>query len=372
MLKLNILLVRGFQYSTLFIGAGYALLALSLYSCSADPLIQQGSLQPEESTPDMHYSIVFVIHGDGDYLYFDTSGNEHQADEKYLAEAKKVAQENPLAEVFIFHQRPRKNFLFLFPLEDGEFYYYRKGQLIANELYWRDQEHSYFYTEAELYRQFRTSDQRKKMSVFLYCGHEIPEFGGAGYDESYPDRMFTIQDFANGLKDFTKDSTRIDLLILSTCYGGTPYTIDVLGSFAPTIIASPDNLHLSYFDLNLLKRLDLSLQDGEVSAFAKRFAQESFARLTRDVQTSVSVAVYDVERVKEFLHLVRGTYLDQLITLKKERKDFQVDIGHCDCADIRAYVLPTMSKGVDIFFRPARFGRSKYKKIHSGWECWKE
>ena len=73
------------------------------------------------------YSIVCVIHGDGDYLYHDTDGNEYAADEEALAAAKRVAQQNPHAEVFIFHQRPRRHFLFLFPLRDGEFYYYRNG-----------------------------------------------------------------------------------------------------------------------------------------------------------------------------------------------------------------------------------------------------
>jgi hypothetical protein len=47
-------------------------------------------------------------------------------------------------------------------------------------------------------------------------------------------------------------------------------------------------------------------------------------------------------------------------------------VEHCDCADIPAYVLPTMKEGVDVFYRPARFGRSKEKQNHSGWECWKE
>ena len=243
----------------------------------------------------VHYSILFIIHGDGDYLYHDTAGNEYIADEEALADAKRVAQENPLAEVFIFHQKSRSHFLFFFPLRDGEFYYYRNGRLIANELYWRDQKQSNFDLEVELYRRFRANNQREVVSMFLYFGHEIPEFGGAGYDASYPDRTFTVRDLASGIEGFTSDFTKFDLLVLSTCYGGTPYTIGTLGSYARTIIASPDNLHLSYFDLNSLESLEVSLQDGDIPAFANRFARQSFDRLTGDIQTTVSVAVYDVQ-----------------------------------------------------------------------------
>lgn len=328
--------------------------------------------QAAEDTVDLHYSIVCVIHGDGDYLYHDTSGNEYKADEEALAGAKRIAQQNPMAEVFIFHQKPRRYFLFFFPLRDGEFYYYRKGQLIANESYWRDQDQSYFDSEVGFYRRFHAENQRKKMSVFLYCGHEIPEFGGAGYDASYPDRMFTIHDLAKGLKNLTGNSARIDLMILSTCYGGTPYTIGALGSFTRTIIASPDNLHLSYLDLHSLERLDISMQNGDVPAFANRFARQSFDRLTRDIETTVSVAVYDVERVQKFIRSVNRIYSNKLVTLKGRTQSSLAAIEHCDCADLPAYLQSTMSDGVNVFYRPARFGRLKYKKNHSGWECWKE
>jgi hypothetical protein len=356
----------------LYVSIGCAAITMFLSSCSDNLPVQREAQQVEEGVPATQYSIVCVIHGDGDYLYHDTSGNEYKADEEALAGAKRVAQQNPHTEVFIFHQRPRRHFLFFFPLRDGEFYYYRNGRLIANELYWRDQEQSHFDPEVELYRRFRADNQREMVSLFLYCGHEIPEVGGAGYDASYPDRTFTVHDFAGGLKEFTRDSTRFDLIVLSTCFGGTPYTIGVLGSFARYIIASPDNLHLSYFDLRSLERLDLSLRDGDVPAFAKRFAHQAFDRLTRDIQTAVSVAVYDVDRVQEFLHSIHGDYDHMLTTLKGETQASLATIEHCDCADLPAYVLPMMNEGVDVFYRPARFGRSKHKQNHSGWECWRE
>ena len=132
--------VRYAAYLVLLVSSSCAALTVLLSSCSADLVTRPEHLQAEEGVPAAAYSIVCVIHGDGDYRYHDTSGNEYKADEEALAGAKRIAQRNPRAEVFIFHQRPKRHFLFVFPRRDGEFYYYRNGRLISNELYWRDQQ----------------------------------------------------------------------------------------------------------------------------------------------------------------------------------------------------------------------------------------
>ncbi len=365
-------LVKSALCQRIFLFVGCAALIMFLSSCSAGVQVQQEFQKVGYDTIAVKFSIVFIIHGDGDYLYHDTAGKEYIADEEVLASAKKVAENNPLAEVFIFHQKPGSHFLFFFPLRDGKFFYYKNGQLIANELYWRDQELSNLGTEVEFYKSFLDESQQERVNMFLYFGHEIPEFDGAGYDASYPDRTFNVHDLASGMKGFTTDSTKFDLLVLSTCYGGTPYTIGTLGPYARTIIASPDNLHLSYFDLSYLESLDLGLQDGDVTAFADRFAHQSFDRLTRDIQTAVSVAVYDIDSVQEYLHSVYPTYENTLDTLSEKTQAVLTTNEHCDCADIPEYVLPTMDRGVNVFYRPALFGKSKSKQNHSGWECWED
>ncbi|MDZ7767340.1 MAG: clostripain-related cysteine peptidase [Melioribacteraceae bacterium] len=268
MLHRNRQIIRGVTYSDFINKCICAALLIFSVSCSSDFSIQNETLLTEES----EYSLVFIIHGDGNYFYHDTNGNEYKADEVTLEKAKKIAQQNLNAEVFIFHQKPERNFLLFFPLKDGEFYYYRNGQLLANETYWRDQEVSNFDFEAGIYNSFSASNQHEMLKMFLYFGHEIPELGGVGYDESYPDRAFNIKHLASGLNSLTSDSTKFDLMILSTCFGGTPYTIRTLTPYAKYIIASPENLHLSYFDLDLLERLDFNLHDRDIHAFAKRFA----------------------------------------------------------------------------------------------------
>ncbi len=352
----------------LFVSICCGALTLFLSSCGTSYSVQYET-QRVEDTLTVEYSIICIIHGDGDYLYHDTSGHEFKADEEALSKAERIAQQNPRAEIFIFHQKPRRHFLFFFPLHDGEVYYYRNGRLSANELYWRDQEQSRFDPEMGLYRRFRTNNQYKAVRLFLYYGHEIPEYGGAGYDESCPDRTFTVQDLAGGIKGFTSDSVRFDLIVLSTCFNGTPYTINILAPYTRTIIASPDNLHLSYFDLLLFERLDLSLRDGDVPAFAKRLALQAFNRLTRDIQTAVSVVVYDMDRVQGYLNSINSVYTNRMAILNGQASEL---VEHCDCAEEPEYVQPWMSEGVDVFYRPARFGRSKHKQNHSGWECWRE
>jgi hypothetical protein len=343
-------------------------LVLFLFSCSSIPLTKQALYLEEQNALPLSYSMIFIIHGDGDYVYHDTQGNERRADEMALIGATKVAMLNPQAEVFIFHEKPRKQALLFIPIPDGKFYYFRHGQLLAKESYWRNQGSARFDPEVELYHRFYTGDQSQSMRLFLYFGHEIPEFEGAGYDESYSDWTFTIHHFAEGLKRFTPDSSKVDLLVLSTCFNGTPYSISALAPYARTIVASPDNLHLSYFDLQSFERLDIGLRGGDVAAFSKKFAQQAFDGLTKDIQTAVTVAVYDVHGVQGFLNNVDSVYDHALATLKGLPAG---SIEHCDCAEDSTYVLPGMNEGVDIFYRPPQFGRSKHIQEHSGWECWR-
>jgi hypothetical protein len=205
------------------------------------------------------------------------------------------------------------------------------------------------------------------MKMFLYFGHEIPEFDGKGYDASYRDRTFAVDDLVDGLRGITHDSIKFDLVVLSTCFNGTPYTIAALAPYARYIVASPGNLHLSYFDLQPFEALDVGLRNGDIFSFSKEFAHQAFNRLTNDIQTEITVAVYDVDRVQGFLKSVGSVYSHALMTLMET---VPKSIERCDCAEDPAYVRPAMSEGIELFYRPARFGRSRHKLGHSGWECY--
>ena len=350
------------------VGLACVALALFLFSCSSIPPAHRTTPPGDEGGLSPRYSIVCIIHGDGGYLYHDAHGDAHRADEVTLAKAKTVAERNTQAEVFIFHERRRRHLLLFLPRRDGTFYYYRNGRLLAEESYWRDQGELRFDTEIELYDRFRAEGSPDPMRLFLYFGHEIPEIGGAGYDASYKNRTFTVGDLADGLRRITRDSTKVDLVVLSTCFSGTPRAIAAVAPYARYVIASPDNLHLSYFDLRPFERLDIGLREGDVSGFANTFARHAFDRLTEDVQTAVTVVVYDVDRVRGFLYSADSIYGRALITMKGRTP---ASIERCDCAEDSAYALPGMNEGMAVFYRPSRFGRLKHKESHSGWECWR-
>lgn len=310
--------------------------------------------------------MVFIIHGDGGYLFHDPDGNRFRADEEALSGALMVAQRNTQAEVFIFHEKRRRHFLLIFPRRDGEFYHYRNGQLLARETYWRDRGQSRFDPELTLFNRYRSQETSSRTRLFLYFGHEIPEIDGKGYDASYHDRAFTVNDLADGLNRLTQDSTKFDLVVLSTCFNGTPNTVATLAPYARYIMASPSNLHLSYFDLRPFQALDEVLRDGDVAALATKCARASYDRLTADIQTEITVAVYDIDRVQGYVNSVDSIYNHALASLLS---DSGTSFEHCDCAEDSLFVRPDMGEGVDILFRSARFGRSAKKSSHSGWEC---
>lgn len=341
-------------------------LGFFIQSCSSHP-----SLSPERSSGQgsdlpTAYEVVFIIHGDGSYLFHDPDGNRFRADEEALSGAMMVAQQNTRAEVFIFHEKRRRHVLFLFPRHDGVFYHYRNGQLLAHEPYWRDQGQSRFDPELTLYNRFRTLSTSSPTLLFLYFGHEIPELAGKGYDASYHDREFTVDDLAEGLNRLRPDSTKFDLVVLSTCYNGTPGTVATLAPYARYIMASPGNLHLSYIDLRPFQSLNEDLRDGDVAAFAAKCARASFDRLAEDIQTEITVAVYDIDQVQGYVNSVDSIYDHTLASLESTS---ETTMEHCDCAEDSLFVRPAMSQGVDILFRSARFGRSAKKSSHSGWEC---
>ena len=347
-------------------GARCLALGLLFCSCSSAPPIPLDPSPALESALPIDYTVVFVIHGDGGYGFHDSEGREYKADVEVLAGAKQVAERNSQAEVFIFHEKRRTHTLLFFPRSDGEFFYYRSGRLIAQESYWRDHGESRFDPVVDLFDRFYVAGQPRRARFFLYFGHEIPEVGGKGYDASYRNWTFTVHDLADGLSRITGDSIKFDLVALSSCFGGTPHTISALTPQARYIIASPGNLHLSYLDVQPFETLDVGLRAGDVSDFAKDVARQSYVRLTTELQTEITVAVYDVDRVQGFVSSVDSIY-DYSLTAEEGKAPG--GLVRCDCADDSAYLRPAMSEGVEVFYRPARFGRSAAKLDHSGWEC---
>ena len=343
-----------------------AAFALFLSACGSMSLSFGEKPSTVPPVPLTRFSFVFIIHGDGDYVYHDTRGRARSADWRALRAAVRVARQIPDSEVFIFHQRPARKLLFVIPFPDGEFRYYRDGELETRKRYWRAEGPTRFDAELSLFRETAAEADAKRVTIFLYFGHEISEFDGLGYDASYPERSFNVRDLSAGLKGFTGDTTRFDMIVLSTCFGGTPHTIATLAPYSRTIVASPDNLHLSYFDLRSFGRLEKFDRENDVPGFAHYFARRAFDELTDNVQTAVTVAVYEPERAKNYLQAADSRYRERLSALKDHTPE---SIEYVDCGEDDTYVLPGMSEGVSVLFRSSRFGRAKNKLNHSGWQC---
>ena len=343
----------------LFSGIG----CLLLLACSSTSPTRHTTPCQETNAVIPDYSLVFIIHGDGDYLWHDEYGQAHHADKDALAQASRVALNNPRAEAFIFYQKPRNRKMVFFAQPDGAFYYYRNGQLCRQQSYNRRRGPSRFSPEAALYQQIHLP-AGNQVRLFIYLGHEIPLYNGLGYDASMKNRSCTLQDIGAGLKQLTQDSTRMDIAILSTCYSGTPPAVAAVAPYSRYIIASPENLHLSYFNLSSMEHLEQRWRVDAAAAFADSFAQKAFERLTVTVQTAVSVAVYDADRVAKYTIAVDSLY-------RKAFLQKPLPMVRCDCAEEPDFFMPNMGDGVKVYYRAARFGRNKLKNTHSGWECWK-
>lgn len=346
----------------------FLLTLLAMVSCASARASGTGAgRMAGEPEAAVRVSLVFFIHGDGDYLYHDDAGRALRADEAALSGAQHAAEANPQAEVFIFHEKRKTRAWLFFPKHDGEFFYYRGGVLAAHEEYRRGSHPSQFAYAAGRYRRFRSHGEGDVTTIVLYYGHEIPETGGEGYHASYEDMPFTIDTLAAGLRLMQEGGAPFDIAVVSTCYNGTPRSIAALAPYARYIIASPDNLHLSYFTFHSFALPESAASGATSAALARTMARDAFETLSRTVQTAVSVAVYDAQLVQPYIQTVDSLYARSLEALK-EHPDAVRD--HCDCAQRSGFSAPDMGRGVDIFYRPARFGQKKSAAAHSGWECW--
>ncbi len=305
------------------------------------------------------FSIIFIIHGDADYLYHDTSGTSYYADKEVLDQAFNVAEELDNAEVFIFHQGPASRFLF-FPQDDSHFYYFKNGERVKEDAYRRHKYDSSFSEELKLYEKFRDRD-KDGIKILLYYGHEIPEGNSINqYNITHPEISFNDSLFAKAVKGFSA-GTEFDLVVLSTCNNGTPEMIHLLSPFTKFIIASPENLHLSQMNSSILK--DLNLKNYEPYSFARTFAENAFNILKKNTLTVITISLYDTDSTKPYL---------RSLSKKLRKQQETAALNNCDCSKIGSYRKQGMETGVTVFYKPPVFGKNKNKTVHSGWGCKQE
>lgn len=334
-------------------------------------MMHSGLIASEKAEPqseDIRFSAVYIIHGDANYLYHDSAGRAVDADEKAFQQAQDVGRLSLRGEVFIFFIEPTRKFIF-FRMGSPRFIYFRNGIKMEDVYYTAGKENAIYSEEKKLYDKYAFKadmaggrvDSIKRM--LLYYGHEIPESGGKGYNISDPGREFNISLFAEAVKDFSdarKSGKPLDLIVLSTCNNGTPVIISALMPLSAYIIASPEDLHLSFINSRLISDAG-GLQYADTRKFALALAGDSFELLKNSTTTIVTISVYNTQ--------LTGPFIKRFESVNNSEGSGSANAKIYDCSFSGTFKDMNISYGVDVFYRPPLFGRLKNKERHSGWGC---
>lgn len=325
--------------------------AVLLYGCTST---QQ---TVEESSPEVRYSLVYVIHADANYTYH-VDGNRRKADLDVLNKAIETGRNAKHGEVFIFHQKPENKLMFLIPKKDRDFYHFRNGELAGGRNY--SPKNGGLKAEAEIYNKKRAASAQR--NVFLYFGHEIPTGEPhLVYHQSQAYRQFNTKIFSNDLRLFNE---RFDLTVLSTCNNGNPLMVEALTGMTDYLVASPQNLHLSHLADEPLQRLET---DPDISSeqLADDIAQESFERLSSFLQTAVTAAVYNLDQTEKYISSLARGYQNHLQKIHQN----SLFINNRDCKTLPEFNKSLPQDGVTLYYKAPAFGQRVSAGEHSGWGC---
>ncbi|TVQ06656.1 MAG: hypothetical protein EA359_00850 [Balneolaceae bacterium] len=332
--------------------------------CSSTSEIFREDLTDGKGTAD--YSVIYYIHSDSDYLYHGKEGEPVQGNSKVLDTAFRIAEEAKSGEIFIFFQSPERKILGLFQRRSSRLYHYTNGELTSQVKYRHsDKNENFLTTEARLFDQYRTQSMvDNRQNYFLFYGHEIPDYQGKKYHRTLPDIAVNTWSFSKGIQKFlVTDEQRFDLVVLSTCNNGTPVMAEHLMPFSDVMLASPQNLHLSHIDSDLLGLLESNPGISSIQ-LAHSMADQTYRRLDSETETTITLTVYDFEIVRE-----RKNDLQAFARQYDSLGSMQYFSDNIDCKQVVYFDDETFGEGLTIWFKPARFGRQSLTNTHSGWGC---
>jgi hypothetical protein len=336
---------------------------LGCWGCKSSQTLSPGqSSKMSADTSQIDYTLIYMIHGDANYLYHDEEGKGLQADEQQMKEAVSVAREAKNGEVFIFHLKPEKKVFWLFPKKDRVFLHYRNGILLHKEKYSPQAMSQSFVRESQLYKKYLRNNSSRLF--FLYFGHEIPDENDSNYFRSRPEANFNTEVFVSGLRSFLTREERFDLTVLSTCDNGTPSMVSQIQSVSRYLLASPQNLHLSHLDTHALLNLEQTPK-LPTSSLADSMASNSFDRLSSFIQTAVTISIYDLQEVDNYLDTISDSYSNY----RMDNSGDQTRHENIDCASLPFWDGQKTTKGVTVYYKPPNFGRRAGQTSHSGWGC---
>lgn len=342
----------------------FLFIALILTGCSQAINLTEKS--QTESETEVNYSVIYYIHADSDYLYHTTEGEPVKGNSEVLATAIDIGETARSGEVFIYYQRPEKKLIGLFPLKSSRFHYYKNGKLVKRLKYRHaDKDEIFLTTEVQLMKQFRTRNRGSAhQNYFLYFGHEIPSVKGIVYHRTLPHIEVNAFSLAKGLQNFLlNDEDRYNLVVLSTCNNGTPSMAELLMPFSDAMLASAQNLHLSHFDTDSLNLLESKPEISPIQ-IARSMAQQTFNRMEATIYTTITFSLYNFDEVQSYIRSLSSITLANRVSGRKEQ--FQDNV---DCAENTAFEPELYRRGVETWYKPAKFGRQTGQTSHSGWGC---
>ncbi len=315
----------------------------------------------------INYTIIYYIHADSDYLYHTSDGNPVRNNSAVLETAISVAKGAKNGEVLIFIQRSEKKRLGLFPQNGSRFLGYQNGELFIDMNYRHtNSKEDFLFTEALLSTEFRStyyhSDHK---NYFLYYGHEVPTNGGKGYHQSLKQIEVTINTLSSGLNRFLprEAHNKFDLIALSTCNNGTAEMMSHLMMISHVVLASPQDLHLSHIQSSKMHLLEVEPGIAGLN-LGQAIAEDTFDMLTSTVKTPVTLALYNLSKVKY--------HITSLLLHASEMSRTSIDApnsDNIDCFESEELDISTYKYGVLTWYKSAKFGRNSSKTTHSGWGC---
>lgn len=316
----------------------------------------------------IEYSFVFQIHEDDDHSFRDlNTGKKKHGDKEAYKQAKALALSCKKCEVFIFRDMRKHTFY------SAKVEYFSEGKRKKRIYHKRHKDEKgavFFQKNSKKYKDhYHNPDAPKDTikSFFIYFGHHIPEVEQEDYSKSLHHMKFSLDKLKFRLQQLGAGDAGgylFEGVILSTCQNGTPYTVGKLAKYARYIIASPENLHLSYLDVSPFLALEKA-ERIKTRALMESIVDQSIATFKkRGIETHTVISLYRMSPLRESLSPLVSVYEERLKKNKKSLPNFH------DCSKIKGFEsLQTLKEGVYAKEIEPYFSFVKQDAPSSGWGC---
>jgi hypothetical protein len=308
----------------------------------------------------IEYSFIFQIHEDASYDFHTKKGEKKFGHKEAYKQAKKLAVTCTSCEVFIFREM-KKNISY-----SGKVEYFLNGKRKSRLYHKREQDEK----DLEFFQKHSLNLKQKEQKIktfFTYFGHSIPEATIEGYSHSLPHLKFGIKYLENRLGRLGAggDSGYLfDGIILSSCHNGTPFILNRLVPFARYVIASPENLHLSYLDISPFLEIGKQKDTSTLKLLKKIIdtSMETFEQ--RAIKTFTVLSLYQIQEIKATLAEVSLLYEKNLTEITHFFSNYK------DCQEV-SEISPFLKKMSNYIYTKSNnpFFSTKPTQEHSGLSC---